>query len=1082
MGLTNREKLEIIARAKKDNYTGNYLDLFNQAAAEGRQKMPEVRRAGGFIYDVNKPDKSTYVDARSGYGFPTTYENGGVNNNELPPSNDFDLNPAITNVGNIYQSPEYRNRLSTEYQQAHGVTLTDQQIDDIVAQNMQNINRGGNTALTDLSGADVPQGTMGYADLNTGQIAINTSRPSMSNPYATAVHKSDYQPKSVLQSTAEHEVAHRANAGPNSAMTSASENPLNSELDQYYSTFFTNAPKDSPYNPNNSGEFSDYATQPIEVKSQKKQMELALQDAGIWNPTEGPFTQEHIKKLELSEYKVEPSLDYMNRGLNIPTITEERAPRNASQSTNYYSGDYGSPSDIVKKQNEFKDKNSFRGLKNKLNDELVNKSGKSVNFGYERNIINNNYLPQGQSSSVEWYSESSNFNMNNQKLVDEGFSSANRGLAQEEAFNSIPPKQQEALRYIADKTELSTPEDLRMLKLAQNGMSNIDEYYRTEYKQQEREFDSKAREEGRTNEKLLQQEQGQYYEKRKEVDENLINFMNGVAMDNPFEDQTQVAKQGGFSRMFKQDFSKYINKKEDGGLHTEVTDFEAQNPGRYLPPSSLDSLQAITNFDNFREGIKKYDRQRIVPQSFKDAHGIGGDVRRVPYYEAGEGIMSRTYNNERSNIEVAPNLYVYDGTTNKADPKSFIFIDDNPTTAFTKSDIKGVKKPIPVPPRIEPRAAGPIPTNTGEPELQKATMPEFSDTGPSKSDLFFENLENANTFKNRPDKMSDRSARNVRGKDDVSSEYIFSDDNPYAPQKGEYFMSEANSRGKRKYDGDLNAARKWERENGLGIQTDLKGYDVGPDIQKHGGYKSIKRYEHGGSHDDTAPLPIGDQQSMLDNTRVPIINLNKITSNEMPSNEVAVNPPVNERRQFINFLKEQEAGPEFMRSINSAVKKPDGTYYKAFEDGKFYPYFQGKEKEATIGYGRKAANVLEKYNKGITEQEALGFMNKDIDRSLSLAKEYVENNQNSPLYGDIGSFGRLDSNTQYLLSDYTYNVGKLSKFPNFTKAVLTNDPVGMEEEYIRVEDKSTNIPLKRNKPFYDLYLKPRIDKLKQNNK
>ena len=53
MGLTNREKLEIITRAKKDNYTGNYLDLFNQATAEARQKMPEVRRAGGFIYDVN---------------------------------------------------------------------------------------------------------------------------------------------------------------------------------------------------------------------------------------------------------------------------------------------------------------------------------------------------------------------------------------------------------------------------------------------------------------------------------------------------------------------------------------------------------------------------------------------------------------------------------------------------------------------------------------------------------------------------------------------------------------------------------------------------------------------------------------------------------------------------------------------------------------------------------------------------------------------------------------------------------------------------------------------------------------------
>lgn len=84
MGLTNREKLEIITRAKKDNYTGNYLDLFNQATAEARQKMPEVRRAGGFIYDVNKPKKSTYVDARSGYGFPTTYEHGGPHT-EYPP-------------------------------------------------------------------------------------------------------------------------------------------------------------------------------------------------------------------------------------------------------------------------------------------------------------------------------------------------------------------------------------------------------------------------------------------------------------------------------------------------------------------------------------------------------------------------------------------------------------------------------------------------------------------------------------------------------------------------------------------------------------------------------------------------------------------------------------------------------------------------------------------------------------------------------------------------------------------------------------------------------------------------------------
>jgi hypothetical protein len=58
-------------KAKEMNYKGSLLDLFKEA------------EAGGFANDINKPKKSTYVNARSGYGFPTTYQDGGTNDPEM---------------------------------------------------------------------------------------------------------------------------------------------------------------------------------------------------------------------------------------------------------------------------------------------------------------------------------------------------------------------------------------------------------------------------------------------------------------------------------------------------------------------------------------------------------------------------------------------------------------------------------------------------------------------------------------------------------------------------------------------------------------------------------------------------------------------------------------------------------------------------------------------------------------------------------------------------------------------------------------------------------------------------------------
>ena len=43
---------------------------------------------------------------------------------------------------------------------------------------------------------------------------------------------------------------------------------------------------------------------------------------------------------------------------------------------------------------------------------------------------------------------------------------------------------------------------------------------------------------------------------------------------------------------------------------------------------------------------------------------------------------------------------------------------------------------------------------------------------------------------------------------------------------------------------------------------------------------------------------------------------------------------------FENWLQEQEASWDYIKNTPSSVLKPDGkTYYKMYEDNKFYPYY-----------------------------------------------------------------------------------------------------------------------------------------------
>jgi hypothetical protein len=120
--------------------------------------------------------------------------------------------------------------------------------------------------------------------------------------------------------------------------------------------------------------------------------------------------------------------------------------------------------------------------------------------------------------------------------------------------------------------------------------------------------------------------------------------------------------------------------------------------------------------------------------------------------------------------------------------------------------------------KIEPKKIDKIDIEQKPVELQKSIpLPEVQGgVKPSKMDDFFNRLETAKVYENRPDKDS-------KGRKEVRTQYVFSDDNPFKPD-GRYFMDEADTKGRRKKSGNLNKAREWERKNGLGIQKDVIGY------------------------------------------------------------------------------------------------------------------------------------------------------------------------------------------------------------------------------------------------------------------
>tara|TARA_R110001592_G_scaffold155883_5_gene385990 strand:+ start:4227 stop:9788 length:5562 start_codon:yes stop_codon:yes gene_type:complete len=241
-------------------------------------------------------------------------------------------------------SSAYRDRLKKEYLNAHDIELNDEQLDGMVSDLNNQLTFGANEGNTGFYTQNVPDpsaaGFMmsGYDQIDAsgnqvgpGSDTFDTSNPTRGNIYIardasqkapfTTINNEDGT--SMEDSIIQHEINHRLNSLKGSPLSSSKRNPLYNQSYDYHNSFFDNAPDDNPFNPNSKDkDFTKYATQPFEIKSQKAQLEQALLDAGIWDPSKGPFTQADVDKMVNSGISFNKGFDYLPQGLGINELVD----------------------------------------------------------------------------------------------------------------------------------------------------------------------------------------------------------------------------------------------------------------------------------------------------------------------------------------------------------------------------------------------------------------------------------------------------------------------------------------------------------------------------------------------------------------------------------------------------------------------------------------------------------------------------------------------------------------------------------------------------------------------------------------
>lgn len=187
-------------------------------------------------------------------------------------------------------------------------------------------------------------------------------------------------------------------------------------------------------------------------------------------------------------------------------------------------------------------------------------------------------------------------------------------------------------------------------------------------------------------------------------------------------------------------------------------------------------------------------------------------------------------------------------------------------------------------------------------------------------------------------------------------------------------------------------------------------------------------------------------------------------NNQSISEAVNISPPPAIQQQamdysfsndFMDFVKHLES-PEPIEAGYSPKKR------------KWMPVPSVEGGRKTIGYGHKMKTEKEEqqFNDGITDSEAVDLLKRDLMEARDKVRRYIDKTYRVHLI--------LDKRQMEMLTELTFNVGGLEKFPKFTDAVLKRDWEKAKQHYKRSyksSDGSRKNLTRRNNLFFNRYLK-----------
>jgi 8-oxo-dGTP pyrophosphatase MutT (NUDIX family)/GH24 family phage-related lysozyme (muramidase) len=174
-----------------------------------------------------------------------------------------------------------------------------------------------------------------------------------------------------------------------------------------------------------------------------------------------------------------------------------------------------------------------------------------------------------------------------------------------------------------------------------------------------------------------------------------------------------------------------------------------------------------------------------------------------------------------------------------------------------------------------------------------------------------------------------------------------------------------------------------------------------------------------------------------------------------------------------NTLSEMDTPPAIHHSTNSFsqdfvnyIKSVENSGKSGFKKGKWYPHKSPEGGMPTIGYGHKikSKSELKKFIKGVDDRT--------IEKLLVLDLQLAKKKAHDDIKKMFGVQIVLDDTQEEILTDYAFNLGTLTGFPKFVRAVLNKNWEEAGKEYKRtVKVNGNRVELGRNKVFANRYLK-----------